>query len=302
MDWLLSPIDALIFALTRMIGLLPWESFQAGFIRRAMAAVLLIAPICGMVGVYVVNFRMAFFSDAISHSAFAGVALGFLGAAAGLAWVDPRFTLIGLAIIVGLMITAAKRRTELSTDTIIGVAFAGVMALGIAIIRFDARFQRDFAAYLYGDVLTVEQGDLRLATVLFISVIAFMSWSYNRLLVIGLNLDLARTRGIATRLYDYLFAILVVLVVTATIRISGLLLVTALLVVPAATARNVSRSAGQVFWYSAGVGLLSGIGGLALSIGYNIAASAAIILFGVGCFGISLLVRPFSRNDRTMVR
>jgi zinc transport system permease protein len=122
------------------------------------------------------------------------------------------------------------------------------------------------------------------------------------LLVIGLNLDLARTRGIATRLYDYLFAILVVLVVTATIRISGLLLVTALLVVPAATARNVSRSAGQVFWYSAGVGLLSGIGGLALSIGYNIAASAAIILFGVGCFGISLLVRPFSRNDRTMVR
>lgn len=291
MDWLLAPLDALLQVLTGTIGLLPFEAFQAGFIRRAMAAVLLIAPICGMAGVYVVNFRMAFFSDAISHSAFAGVALGFLGAAAGLAWVDPRLTLVGLAILVGLIITAAKRRSELSTDTIIGVAFAGVMALGIAIIRFDARFQRDFAAYLYGDVLTVEQGELRIALLLFISVIAFMAWSYNKLLLIGLNLDLARTRGVATRLYDYLFAVLVVLVVTATIRISGLLLVTALLVVPAATARNLSRSAGQVFWYSAIVGLLSGVGGLALSIRYNIAASAAIILFGVACFGVSLLIR-----------
>ncbi|MBL8877582.1 MAG: metal ABC transporter permease [Phycisphaerales bacterium] len=280
--------DAVISGLLTAIGALPFEAVEAGFIRRALLTVLLVAPVCGMVGVYVVNFRMAFFSDAISHSAFAGVALGFLAVSAGLAWVDPRLTLVALAIVVGLLITAAKRRTELGTDTIIGVAFAGVMALGIAIIRFDPRFQRDFASFLYGDVLTVDQADLRIALLLAICVSVFMTIAYNRLLLVGLNLDLARTRGVATRAYDYLFAVLVVLVVTATIRISGLLLVTALLVVPAATARNLARSAGQVLWYAAGAGVLAGVGGLVVSIGYNIAASAAIILIGVALFGLSL--------------
>lgn len=287
----LRALDSLIGVLLAAIGALPFEALQAGFVQRALLTVILIAPICGMVGVYVVNFRMAFFSDAISHSAFAGVALGFLAVSAGMAWIDPRLTLVALAVVVGLLITAAKRRTDLGTDTIIGVAFAGVMALGIAIIRFDPRFQRDFAAFLYGDVLTVDQADLRIALALTLVVSSFMTFAYNRLLLIGLNLDLARTRGVATRAYDYLFAVLVVLVVTATIRISGLLLVTALLVVPAATARNLARSAGQVFWYSAAAGLLAGIGGLAASIGYNIAASAAIILFGVVLFGFSLAGR-----------
>lgn len=293
-DSLLTMVDALLSILLTVIRMLPWDAMQTGFMRNALLAVLLIAPLCGMVGVYVVNFRMAFFSDAISHSAFAGVAIGFLAVSNGLTWVDPRLTLVALAILVGVLITVAKRRTELGTDTIIGVAFAGVMALGIAIIQSKARFQSDFTTFLYGDVLTVDQPELRIAFLLFISVTIFMSWSYNRLLMIGLNLDLARTRGIATRAYDYLFAVLVVLVVTATIRISGLLLVTALLVVPAATARNLAKTAGQVFWFSAGVGLLAGVGGLALSVGYNIAASAAIILLGVGLFGVSLGIRALS--------
>lgn len=291
-EWL----DGVVAALSGALSHLPFEWTGFEFMRLALLALLLLAPTCAMLGVYVVNFRMAFFSDAIAHSAFAGVAIGFLLSAAGFTWADPRVTLVALGLIVGVLITLARRRTDLSTDTIIGVAFSAVIAIGITVIRLRPRYTNDFNAYLYGDILTLDQGDVKAALLLAVGVAAFMLWSYNRLLVMGLNLDLARTRGVATRAYDYLFAILVVLVVTTTIRIAGLLLVTAMLVVPAACARNVARSAGQMFWFASGVAVLAALGGLVGSYYVNTATGALVILVGTGLFVVSLLLRIAQRR------
>ncbi|MGE0479539.1 MAG: metal ABC transporter permease [Phycisphaerae bacterium] len=288
-----SAVDALLDAAAR----LPFDwAREFEFMRMALVALVLVAPACGMVGVYVVHFRMAFFSDAIAHSAFAGVASGFLLLAAGQAWADPRITLVAVGLLVGVLVTAVRRHSDLSTDTIIGVAFSAVIALGIIIIRLRDTRTSDFNAYLYGDILVLDRADLAAALVLAVLVVAFMLWSYNRLLLIGLNPDLAYTRGVATRAYDYAFAIVVVLLVTTTIRITGLLLVTALLVVPAATARNLARSAGQMLWLAAAVALLAALLGLACSYYLNSATGASIILAATLLFCGSMVVRAARRS------
>ena len=293
---IISWLDPLIDSLLAGIGALPVEWAEFGFMRRALVALIVLAPACAMAGVYVVNFRMAFFSDAIAHSAFAGVAIGFLLLAAGYSWADPRFTLLAVGLLVGAAITLVRRRTDLGTDTVIGVAFSAVIALGILIITHSRRFTSDFNAYLYGDILFLDRHDVRTAFVLALVVVVFMLLSYNRLLLIAVNPDLARTRGTRTRVYDYLFAGLVVLLVTAGIRSMGILLVTALLIVPAATARNVARSAGQMFWFATAVALSSALVGLIGSYYIETAAGAAVILTGTVLFVIALIARIIQRR------
>lgn len=290
--WLDAPLNALLAAL----GALPFEWAHRDFMRFALLALLLIAPACGMVGVHVVHFRMAFFSDAIAHSAFSGVAIGFLLTAAGFSWAEPRYTLLVLGLLIGTFITLVKRRTDLGTDTIIGVAFSAVIAAGIAVITYKPSFMRDFNLYLYGDILLLDRTDLRTPLLLAFIAAVFMIVSYNRLLLMGFNNDLARTRGVATRLYDYLFAYLVVLLVTASIRLTGLLLVTALLVVPAAAARNLARSAGSMFWLATLIALVSAAAGLIVSYYLKTATGAAVILVGTLIFILSLALRSARRR------
>ncbi|QOJ15983.1 MAG: metal ABC transporter permease [Planctomycetia bacterium] len=268
----------------------------ARYMPEALLATLLLAPVCGMVGVFVVNYRLAFFSDAISHSAFSGVAAGLVLVSAGLAWVDPRWTLLALGLIVGLLVTTVKRRTDLGTDTIIGVAFSAAVALGIALVTANREVQRAFPQYLYGDVLLVDLPSLRVAFIVGVALSLYLLWSFNRLTLIGFNADLARTRGTRVAIYDYSFAVLLVLLVTTAIPLTGMLLVTALLVVPAAAARNLSRSCAAMFWVAAGIGLVSGVGGLILAYEQNTAAGAAIILLATAIFALSLIPRALRRG------
>lgn len=289
-----APIDALIAGLLSALRALPFP--WARELAEPLLGALLLGPLCGMVGVFVVNFRMAFFSDAIAHSAFSGVAIGLLLAASGYAWLDarwadPRVTLLLLGLLVGVLITTVKQRSDLGTDTIIGVAFAAVVALGIALITGNPEIRREFPKYLYGEVLLIDAAALRPTVLLTVAALLYLFCSFNRLTLIAFKPELAATRGTRVHWYDYSFAVLVVLLVTTTIPLTGMLLVTALLVVPAATARNLARGAGQMFWLAALCGLISGGGGLALAYYVNTAAGAAIILLGTALFAISLLVR-----------
>ncbi|MCG3127500.1 MAG: High-affinity zinc uptake system membrane protein ZnuB [Phycisphaerae bacterium] len=288
-------MHALVDWLLALVALLPLDWLRDGFMRQALVASAIIAPACAMAGVFVVNMRMAFFSDAIAHSAFAGVALGFLLSALNAASVDPRTTMLLVGLLVAAVITLVKRRSDLSTDTIIGVAFSAVIAAGIAIVT-ATRSTRDFNRYLYGDLLLLDRDDLNAALLLAAFVLAYMVIAFNRLLILAVNPDLARTRGLATRAVDYSFSLLVALLVTVAIRITGILLVTALLVVPAATARNLARSAGQMFWLAAAAGLLAAVGGLYLAYRYEAAAGATIILVATGLFALSLLVGAAKRR------
>jgi len=282
----------------QFFGRLPFEWAQQTFMVRALIECLLLAPICAVMGVKMVNFRMAFFSDAISHSAFAGVAIGLLlNEFFSLPGDDPfypRLSLIGFGLLVGLGIALVRRRTSLSNDTVIGVFFSAVVALGIAIVTSSGSRTADFQRYLYGDILTLDAADLGLTALLAGVVLVFAGLGFNSMLMLGLNAELAHSRGIRVRLYDYLFAVVLALVVTVSIRTAGILLVTALLVVPAAAARNVAANAGGMLRWAIVFGLASAISGTLASYSpylHNMSTGAAIVLTAALLFALSFVAR-----------
>ncbi len=295
-----GPLDAFYSSLR---SLLPFDWAQPAFMLNALLIVLVLAPICAAMGVKVVNNRMAFFSDAISHSAFTGVVLGYLLVPLAARsypniqhWdlILPPLTLAVFGVAVGAGITAVRHRTTLPTDTVIGVFFASVIALGIAVISRN-NLRGDFERYLYGSIVIAGRIDVLITWSLAAVVLLFLALSFNRLMLIALNESLARSRGIATTAFDYAFSALLALVVTFSIRTVGLLLVTAMLVVPAAAARNIARSAGGMFWWAVAFGLASGLTGLIISFYADTPAGATIILLAAVCFIASMLasaVRP----------
>ena len=276
---------------------LPFEWAQHTFMLNALLECLLLAPMCAAIGVPVVNFRLAFFSDAISHSAFTGVAVGLLlseFARSHGGSFDPRITLIGFGLIVAFGIAMVRRRTDLSSDTVVGVFFSAVIALGLAIVTARGTRTSDFQRYLYGDILTLDATDLALTALLTLLVLISMAISFTPLTLIGLNPELAQSQGISVRRYDYWFSLLLALVVTVTIRTAGILLVSGMLLVPAATARNLARSAGSMFRWAILLGLLSGVGGTLISFTEpleNISTGAVIVLTATLLFVVSVVGR-----------
>jgi len=260
----------------------PFEWVQFAFVWRAIGAMLIIAPLCAVLGVHVVNFRMAFFSDAISHSTFAGVALGVL-------WgVDPLITLIGFGILAGLSITVIKDRSDLSTDTVISVILSATVALGITVL-YAQNETRNLEVYLYGTVLAISDGELFLLLVMGTFVFIIMGFLFNRLFLISLNHHLAASRGISVGVIEYTFSIILALVVTFSIRAIGLFLVTAMLVVPAATARNLAKEMSSLFWTAIICGLAAGLAGILISFYLDTPAGATTILIGCILFLVSWL-------------
>ena len=272
--------------------LLPFECLRAVFMQQAMVGLILLAPMAAAMGVQVVNFRMAFFSDAISHSAFAGVALGLIFS------INPHWTMPLFGLLVGLGIMAVQRKSTLSSDTIIGVFFSAVIAFGLAVVSRDRSVARDMQRFLYGDILTISNNDILWLIALFIAFMVFQALSYNRLLYIGLNSSLAKAHSINVATYQYIFATLLALIVMFSVWAVGVFLVTAMLIVPAAAARNFARSAGAMFWWALLVSVTSAIAGLVISAQdwANTATGATIILVACLWFMISVFT-SFIRRD-----
>ena len=263
-----------------LLGRLPLDCLQMRFMQQAMLGLLLLAPMASVLGVEVISFRMAFFSDAIGHSAFAGVALGLILA------INPRISMPIFGVLVGLGIMAVRRRSNLSGDTVIGIVFSAVVAFGLAVVSRAPGVGRDMQRFLYGDILTITEGETGFLLLLFQVV------GYNRLLYIALNPVMARVHGVRVALWQYVFAALLALVVMFSVWAVGVLLVTALLIVPAATARNLATTAGGMFWWALVVGLSSAFVGLVLSAQewMSTASGATVILVSCCWFGVSALV------------
>ena len=202
--------------------LLPFEIMQMRFMQQALLGLLLLAPMVALMGVQVVNFRMAFFADAISHSAFTGVALGLIFSVSPL-WAMPIF-----ALLVGLAIVAGQRRSNLPGDTVIGVFFSGIVAFGLAVVSRDKNVARDIQRFLYGDILGIGETDLWLMLALLVVLVSFQIYGYNRMLYIGVNPLLAKVHRVRVAAYQYLYAALLSLVVILSVRAVGVLLVTAM--------------------------------------------------------------------------
>lgn len=271
----------------------PFECLEARFMQQAMVGLVLLAPMAAVMGVQVVNFRMAFFSDAISHSAFAGVALGLIFS------VNPHWTMPIFGLLVGLGIMAVQRNSTLSSDTVIGVFFSAVVAFGLAVVSRERSVARDLQRFLYGDILTIGDGEILWLMALFLSLMVFQAYGYNRLLYIGINPTLARAHRVQVAGYQYGFAALLALIVMFSVWAVGVLLVTAMLIVPAATARNFARSAGAMFWWTLMVSVTSAIAGLLISAQdwASTAAGATIVLVSCLWFLISIIA-SFTRGDR----
>lgn len=246
-----------------------WYGFELG----ALLAVLLIAGLCGMVGALVVGNRMAFFSDAMAHCAFAGIslgliiafAMGFVPGSAELVWLLP-LIMAAFGAVVGVGIAFVRERTGLASDTVIGVFFAGAIGFGAMILQaFSTQKTFDAERFLFGGPAYVTAANLLiLAALLGVTTLLF-GWKYNEFALASFNPSLARSRGVRVALNNYLFVLLLALIVNFSIAAVGVLLINGMLIVPAAAATNIARSMRQMFWWTLGVSIGTGLLGLYLS-------------------------------------
>ncbi|MFO0964710.1 MAG: metal ABC transporter permease [Gemmataceae bacterium] len=241
------------------------------FVVRSMLAVLIVTFLCGALGSIVVGSRMAFFSDALAHCAFAGVAIGLLvGLALGAGdesfrrWITTIMVLFGLGI--GILIAYVREKTGLSSDTVIGVFFAIAVGLG-GIFERAARGKTYFnlEQFIFGNPVTVTSEEIVWLLLLLPPTLLFLWFLYNPLVFGTFNTSLARSRQMPVRLANYAFIGLLAVIINLCVQIVGVLLITGMLIVPAATSSLMSRNLRQFFWYSVLISVLSGVFGIVLN-------------------------------------
>jgi zinc transport system permease protein len=280
---------------------------------RALLAVVLVSLICGAVGSLVVGNRMAFFSDALAHTAFAGVALGLLlGLVTGATpthfgvWIT--LVMVVFGVLVGLAIAFVREKSGQASDTIIGVFFAGAIGLGAILLK--AASKRNFLPpedFLFGNLVTVELEELLLLLALALVTAGVLAWRYNQIVFTSFSPPLAQSRQISVRFCNYLLIVLLALIVNICLRAVGALLINALLVVPAATAANLCRNMRQLFRWSMLLCLAAGLGGQWLSWQVNfsslsrekqfsVSEGGMIVLLSVLLFFASLLAASVRRG------
>ena len=272
--------------------IMPFDCMQMKFMQRALLGLLILAPAAAAMGVQVINFRMSFFADAISHSAFTGIALGII---LGL---SPYLSTSLFAVIVGLAIIAFLRKSKLTEDAVIGVFFSGVVAFGIAVVSREKNLSRNIQKFLYGDILSIEDSEIIALLILSVFIYTFLFFSYNKLLYIGINHALASAHKIKVDFYQYFFALLLSLIVIFSVWAVGVLLVTAMLIVPAAAARNFAKSAGQMLWFAVLIAIFSSISGIIVSAQSwaGTATGATVVLTAFLFFILSQLFLRLKQN------
>ena len=271
-----------------MDTLLPFEVFRFSFMKNAFLAVLLLTPLLGLLGTMAVNHQMAFFSDALGHSAITGIGLGIL-----LGLRSDLMAMLIFGVVWAVLICLIKQSGSASTDTIISVFSSTSIAAGLLILARGGKFAR-YSSLLIGDILAVTPEDLlSLAIARPLGVILWAAM-YNQLLT-SVSPSLARSRGIHTRLVEGAFVVLVAVAVMLAIRWVGVLLINALLILPAAAGRNLARNSRQHAVFSVLIALFSGILGLILAYHQDTSAGASIVLVAAACYALSLLLRRWRK-------
>lgn len=267
--------------------LLPFDWMQYGFMKNALLGVLLVTPIFGLLGTMIVNNKMAFFSDSLGHSALTGIAIGvILGNAFPLLNIKPIWSMMVFSVLITVAILVVKEANTASTDTIIGVFSSSAVALGLVILTRNGGFNK-YSGYLIGDFLSISPADLLLLGIVFVLVILLWVLIFNKLLLASMNPSLARSRGIKVKQYEYLFAVMMAVIVTISIQWVGILIISSLLVIPAASSRNIAKNMRQYHIYSVLIALVSGLSGLILSYFWGTATGATIVLITSGFFALT---------------
>ena len=270
-------------------SILPLEAYQYNFMKNAFLAILLLTPLLGLLGTMAVNHQMAFFSDALGHSALTGIGLGII-----LGLRNDLVAMLVFGIIWAILICVIKQSGSASADTVISVFSSTSVAAGLLILARGGKFAK-YSALLIGDILAVTPGDLLWLLLALVATLVLWALLYNSLLLTSVDSFLARSRGIKTRLVECAFVVMVAVAVMLSIRWVGVLLINALLILPAAAGRNIARSSRQHAVWSVVLALFSGIVGLTLSYYLDTSAGASIVLVSALCYAVSLAVRSFRK-------
>jgi len=262
--------------------LLPFEWTEFNYMKNALLAVLLITPLFGLVGTMIVNNKMSFFSDALGHSALTGIAIGVL-----MGIDNYLISMMGFALLFALCISAVMDSgTASSADTIIGVFSSTGLALGIVLLSASGGFAK-YSGYLIGDILTVQPAEIVMLAFILLAVLVIWDLFFNKLLLTSINADLAASKGINTRFVEKLFVIIVAAIVTVSIKWVGVLIINSLLVLPAASARNLAKGMRSYHLIAVFISLFSGVSGLIVSYYTGTAAGGTIVLIAAAIFFFS---------------
>ena len=272
--------------------LLSWLPFEWAapdtmlFMKNALLAVLVVTPLFGLLSTMVVESRMAFFSDALGHSAFTGMAIGAL---CGLA--QPVGAAVLFSVVIALLFTLVRQKTHMASDTAISVFSSAAVALGIFLSTLGGQSFTKFNNLLIGDILSVAPGEIGLLALILLGLLVLWITSFNQMMLSSVHLALADSRGIRVVWKYFLFTAAIAVVVTITMTWVGLLVINALLVLPGAAARNVARNLPQYHLVSVLGGVVCGIGGLMVSYYLGTSTGASITLLLALWFFLTLLLK-----------
>ncbi|MBD3398012.1 iron chelate uptake ABC transporter family permease subunit [Candidatus Micrarchaeota archaeon] len=267
-----------------------FEMLQYQFMQNAVIAAFLVSIACGIVGTYVVVKRIVALSGGIAHTAFGGIGLGYL------LNFDPILTAIPWTILSALGIGTISRETGISEDTSIGMFWAVGMALGILFIYISSGYAPDLFSYLFGNILTVPSGELVLMGLMDVAIIIFAFFFYKKLEAVSFDEEFAKISGINTRFVYLLLLCMVALSVVVMIKAVGIILVIALLALPAAIARKYTSSLLSMMGYAIILSIILSLGGLYLSYLFDLPSGTTIILLLACAFLLSSVQQKVAMN------
>ena len=253
-----------------MINWTSWLDY--GFMRNALWAILIITPLFALLGTMIVNKKMAYFSDALGHSALTGIAIGIV-----FGMQDTTISMVVFAVIFALLLNKISSRNTASTDTIISVFSSCSVAIGLAILSAGGNFSK-YSAILVGDILSITSQEIGYLVGIFIFTILFWIFGFNYMNAISIHRTVAKSKQIPVKLMDNLFAVLVALIVMLSIKWVGILIINALLILPAAASRNIASNMREYHLFSLIFSVFSGVVGLVVSYYTNVATGPMIVI------------------------
>jgi zinc transport system permease protein len=263
---------------------------QWDFMKNALLAVILMAPLFGLCSTMVVTGKMSFFSDALGHSAFTGIAIGCICGIAAPTWAAVIFS-----VFFALLFSFVRNRSNQAADTLIGVFSSAAVALGIFVATWDGGSFTKYNKYLIGDILSVSPAEIGILAIVLVCVLIFWVLCSNRLILSSVHPQLASSRGISTILVQTAFTTVVAVVVTLAISWVGLLILNSLLILPGAASRNIAKNMKQYHIYSVLFALIASVAGLCISYFLGSSAGAAICLVLALIFALSFIFRKGKR-------
>lgn len=264
--------------------ILTFDFITYDFMKNALIAIVLLCPLFAILGTMIVNNKMAFFSDALGHSALTGIAIGMIFG------ISNNIAMVIFAIIFSILLNLVKHKTTYGADTIISVFSSIAIALGLAILAGVGNFNK-YSSYLIGDILGISQEEIIYLAIAFVIILLVWIFLFNKIHTISINTSIAKSKGINVLLIDNIFVISIAIIVMLSIKWIGILLINSLLILPAASSRNIAKNMRQYHLFAIIISLISGIAGILISYYINIPTGPAIVILSGIIYFITFILK-----------